>query len=75
MPYEFELGHNTTEATKNICSAKNEDAVNHSIINRWFKKFHLDCKNLDIQARSGRPKTVDSETMLHAIEANPVSIR
>ena len=29
MLYKFELGHNPTEATKNISYAKNEDAVDH----------------------------------------------
>ena len=39
---------------------------------RWFKTFGSD-KNLDDQARSGRRKTVDTETVLQAIEANPAS--
>ena len=35
MIYEFELGHNATEATKNICCAKGDGAVDHSIETRW----------------------------------------
>ena len=71
--YEFELGHKAAEATKNIRCAKGEDAVDHSTVTRWFKKFRSGCKNLDDQARSGRPKTVDSEAVFQAIEANPKS--
>ena len=52
MLYEFELGHNTTEATKNIYCVKGESAVDHNTVNRWFKKFCSGCKNLDDQAVS-----------------------
>ena len=31
------------------------------------------CKNLNDQAKSGRPKTVDSRMVLQPIEANPAS--
>ena len=60
------------EATKNISGAKSEDPVDNSTITKWFKKFRSGCKNFDDQARSGRPKRVDFEAMLPAIEANPV---
>ena len=43
--YKFELGHNTVEATKNICFARSEVAVNQNT--RWLKKVSLGCKNLD----------------------------
>ena len=39
----------------------------------WLKKFCLDCKNLDDQASSGRPKTLDSKFMLQPIEVTPMS--
>ena len=73
MLYEFELSHNAAEATKNIFCEKSEGAVDYSTVSRWFKKFWLGYKNLNNQARSGRLKTVDSETILQDIEANPVS--
>ena len=41
MIYEFEQGHNATEATKNIRCRKGEDAIDHSTITRWLKKFCL----------------------------------
>ena len=70
MLYKFKLGHNSIETTKNITCVKGEGAVDHSIVTRWFKKFHLSCKNLDDQARSDRPKTQEPEAMLQALEAN-----
>ena len=39
---------------------------------RCLKKFRLGVKNFDDQARSARLKTVDSEAVHKAIEANPV---
>ena len=43
MHYEFELGYNKAEATKNICCVKGL----HLSHNRWFKKFFSGCKNLN----------------------------
>ena len=68
MLYEFKLGYNTLKASKNICGAKVEDAVDQSTVTRWFKKFYLSGKNFGHQTRS----TVDSETIFEAIEVNPV---
>ena len=72
MFYEFKLGHNDTELIKNIWYVKGEGAVDCTVT-RWFKKFFLGCKNLNDQAKSCMPKTVDSKTMLQAIETNLVS--
>ena len=51
------LGHNAPEATKNICCAKDEGTVDHSIVTRWLKKFRLGCKNPENQVRPGKLKT------------------
>ena len=61
MPYEFKLGHNATEETRNICCAKVQAAVDQSTVIRWFKKCHWDVKNHDGQTKSGRPKDVNSK--------------
>ena len=68
--YTIELDHNAVEATKNICRAKGEGAVDRNTVNRWFKKFHAGCKNLNEQARSDRPKSVDSDSKLQAVASN-----
>ena len=70
MIYDFKPGYNVDEATKNICCMKSEGIVDHSTITRWFKKFFLGCKNLNDQARLGRPKMVNSKVELKAIETN-----
>ena len=58
------------EAAKNIYCAKSEGAVDPSKVIREFKKFRSGCKHLNDQSSSGRPKTVDSETVLQITEAN-----
>ena len=73
MLYEFEQGHDTMEVTKNICCMKSESPVVHRRVTRWFKKFCSGCNNLDSHAKSGRSKTMDSEAMISATEANPAS--
>ena len=71
---EFKLGHNPEEAIKLLVvwKIKHEGSVDYHKVTRGFKKFYLGCKNLDNQARTSRPKIVDSDPVLQAIEANPV---
>ena len=73
MFYEFELGLNTKETTQNVCCEEGEGAIDHSTVTRKFKNICSGYKTLDDQAKSGRPKTVESKAMLQAIEANPMS--
>ena len=49
-----ELSPNAVKVTKNICCEKGDGTVDHSAVTRCFKKFHLDCKNLNNQARSSK---------------------
>ena len=73
MVYEFEMDHNTAEATKNICCAKGEGAIDHDSVSSGFKKFCSGYKTLDDQKRSGRPKVIDTDAVLQAIESNLMS--
>ena len=72
MLYKFKPCHNATEAIKNICCTKGEGTVDHSTVIGWFKKFCLGCKNVNNQARSSRPKSMNFKAMTQAIEANLV---
>ena len=65
MHYEFELSWNAVEATKKHYTKKSLD---HSTVSRLFKKSSIDCKNLDDKARSCRLMTVNSTTIVIAIE-------
>ena len=72
MLYEFELGLNATETTKDICFAKDESEVDQSAVTKWFKKICLGWKSFNDRARSGRPEAMHSTVMLQAIETIPV---
>ena len=50
-----------------------QDAIDHCIIIRWLQKFHLVCNNLNDQARSGKPKNMDSKAVLKVTKANLAS--
>ena len=52
---------------------KKEGAVDHSRETRWFMKFQFGCKNLNYQARLGKPKTRNPKPVVQAKEAIPVS--
>ena len=47
MLYEFDLDHNAAKTHKNICCAKDEGAIDYSIVTRCLKNFRSDYKNLD----------------------------
>ena len=73
MVYEIRRCHNAIETSKDIYCAKEEGTVDYSTKTKWFKKSHLGCKNLNDQAKSSRPKTMDSEAVSQVIHANQVS--
>ena len=63
--YEFKLGNNSAQVAKKNFGEKDEVAIDHCKITRWFKKFRLWYENLDNQAMS-----LDSEIILLAIDTN-----
>ena len=59
--YEFKLGHKIVDATKNIFCAKNEGAVDHSIVTWWFKNFAQVARNSTIwQCQVGLKQWISS---------------
>ena len=73
MLYKFKLSHNVSEATENICYEKCEGGGYPSALTRRFDKFCKGCNNFDDQVRSSKPKSVDFEAVLKAMEANSAS--
>lgn len=71
LQYEYQLGHNAAEATKNICNAEGADSLNDSTARRWFQKFREGDFSLKDQPRTGRPVCIDSNELLTNIEENP----
>ena len=50
--------------------AKNEEAVDHTTVTRWFEKFCLTCKNPTDQATLENAKTLDFDIVLQVREVN-----
>ena len=67
------MGNNSMEATKNIFYVEGEGAIDKNTVTRWFMNFCFGFKNFDNQARSGKSKCEDSNTVLQAREVNPMS--
>ena len=74
MIYKFKLEYNTTETIKNISYVTKSEGCAFT-----FRHISLSLQternvtNLDDQARSGKPKTVDSEGVVVVSGVNPVS--
>jgi histone-lysine N-methyltransferase SETMAR len=69
--YEFELGRDATTAANNINRAKRRQVVTDRTARRWFAKFREDNTDLNDQPRSGRPREIDREAIIEAIEEDP----
>ena len=69
--YEFKMGHNATEATRNIISAWGEGSMSEWTARRWFQKFRDGDFSLEDQEGRGRPSTVDHEYLKNIVEADP----
>ena len=54
--HEFELEYKSMKATKTISCTKGDEAVKCAETQQ-FKKFCTCCKNINDQARSGRPRS------------------
>lgn len=69
--YEFQLGHNAQSAMKNMNRAKGRQVVSRTTAFDWFAKFRADNTNLSDQPRTGRPREVDREAVIDAIDLDP----
>lgn len=69
--YEYKLGHNAAQATRNIIGAFGELAISERTVQWWFKRFKSGNTNLDNEER-GRPNTViDNNKLKILVEADP----
>ncbi len=57
--YEYKLGHNASEAARNICRGKGKGAVSTAAACRWFKIFRNKDDSLEDDQRSGRSTEID----------------
>jgi histone-lysine N-methyltransferase SETMAR len=69
--YEFELGRDATTAAGNINRAKGRRVVPERTARWWFAKFRDGDTNVNDQPRSGRPREIDREAVIEAIDLDP----
>jgi histone-lysine N-methyltransferase SETMAR len=63
MLYEFNRGSAASAATRNICAAYSDGAVDDSMCYRWFAKFHSEDTTLMDKSRSRRPVEPDDKAL------------
>lgn len=71
--YEFKLGHNAAEATRNICRAFGADAANERTTQRWFEKFRSDDMTLQSEPRGHPGPSIDNDELRLIVESDPRS--
>ena len=73
LHFQWLQGIDYSDAAKNINSAYGPKTTNRPTAYTWYKTFEEEGMRLKDKDRSGRPREVDPEAVLHAIEANPTS--
>ena len=71
LKFEFELGHSAQEAMDNINKAKGSGTVSRTTAYEWFSKFKSGNLETKDNPRSGRPREVDREGVVNAVEEHP----
>jgi transposase len=73
LQFQFKLRPymSASEAARNVCKAYGDGIVGESTARRWFKKFKDGGESLTDKERSGRPRKIDRQSVIEAIEDNP----
>ena len=69
--YEFNLGHNASVATRNICQAYGQDAITKTTVLSWYDRFRNNNYSLEDEPRPGRPTTINLDELKQLIETDP----
>lgn len=68
--YEYKLGHNAAQASRNINSAYGEGTANERMLQRWFKKFLDGDETLEDEEGRGRKSVIENNQLKVLVEAN-----
>ena len=71
MLYEFNLKKNAVQATKSICSAYGQGALQLRTCQNWFARFKTGDFDLNDKERSGRPVEDDDDQLEELLEEDP----
>jgi len=63
IQFAFHLKKNAAEVTAMICTAYEENAVNHTTCKRWFQKFRQEDFSLEDEPRAGRPQKIETDKL------------
>jgi transposase len=69
--HEFRLGRKALEATRNICSTMDKDALSIRTVQHWFNRFKNENFQLDDLPHSRRPLEMDMDVLKQLIEEDP----
>lgn len=69
--YEFKLGHNASEACRNINEAFGEGTTSDRTVRRWFERFRSGDMSLEDEEGRGRPSEIDNDQLIELVESNP----
>ncbi|KAI1728226.1 histone-lysine N-methyltransferase SETMAR [Ditylenchus destructor] len=68
LKFEFELGHTVKEPIENINRAMEAGTVSRTTAYEWFSKFKSGNMTIEDNPRSGRPREVDRDAVVNAVE-------
>ena len=66
FPYEYKLGHNATQITRNINDLFGDNSVVTRTFKKWFRNFRTGNINFENQD-GGRPNIVEDDNHLKAL--------
>lgn len=69
--FQYELGKNAKTAANQINQAKGRGTVSERTAQWWFAKFCNGDTELEDQPRTERPREIDREAVIEAIEEDP----
>ncbi len=71
--HEFRLGHQATEATRNICTTMGGGVISYDTAKHWFKRFKEGNFELDDAPPPRRLREANLEVLKQLIEEEPRS--
>jgi len=69
--YEFQRGSSAAAATRNICDAVAKDIVCLNTAKLWFSRFRYGDFSLEDKPKSGRPTSINLDSLKEQIESDP----
>jgi transposase len=71
MLHEYKLGTKAAKAAEKINQAWGNNTVGESTVYERYREFKTGNEDLDHKQGAGRPKEIDRDAILEAIEENP----